>query len=93
MTGQSSSVPSLRRRVKERETTALVGLKLYESLGIKTAIQRFFSLGLSPSYDKCLSICYNISLNMLKRTILKVYLLLDTLRLKHLLLLRRMMLT
>ena len=39
---------------------------MYASLRTKTVIQRFFSLGLSISYDRCLSICNNISLNMLK---------------------------
>ena len=69
MTGHSSSVTSLRRHVKERETPApvYVGLKMYASLRTKTVIQRFFSLGLSISYDRCLSICNNISLNMLKK--------------------------
>ena len=40
---------------------------MYASLRTKTVIQRFFSLGLSISYDRCLSICNNISLNMLKK--------------------------
>ena len=69
MTGHSSSVTSLCRHVKERETPVpvYVGLKLYASLHRKTVIQCFFSLGLSISYDRCLSICNNISLNMLKK--------------------------
>ena len=69
MTDHSSSVTSLRTHVKERETPVMVyvGLKLYASLRTKTVIQRFFSLGLSILYDRCLSICNNISLNMLKK--------------------------
>ena len=65
----SSSVTSLRRPVKERETPVpvYVGLKLYASLRTKTVIQRFFSFGLSLSYDRRLPICNNISLNMLKK--------------------------
>ena len=95
MTGHSSSVTSLRRHVKERETPVpvYVGLKLYASLCTKTVIQHFFSLGLSISYDRCLSICNNISLNMLKKYDLKVYLLLVILPLKHLPLLQRIILT
>ena len=69
MTSHSSSVTSLRRHITERETPVpvYVGLKMYTSLRTKTLIQRFFSLGLSISYDRCLSICNNISLNMLKK--------------------------
>ena len=67
MTGHSSSVTSLQRHVKGRETPAPAGLKLYASLRTKTVVQRFFSLGLSISYDRCLSICNNISLNMFKK--------------------------
>ena len=40
---------------------------MYAPLRKKTVIQHFFSLGLSISYDRCLSICNNISLNMLKK--------------------------
>ena len=73
MTGHSSSVTSLRRHVKERETpaTVYVGLKLYASLCTKTVFWRFFFLVLSISYDRCLSICNNINLNMLKKCDLK----------------------
>ena len=39
----------------------------YTSLRAKTFIQRFFSLGLPLSYDRCLSICNNIGLNILKK--------------------------
>ena len=69
MTGHSSSVTSLHRHVKKRETPVpvCVGLKLYAYLYTKTVIQCFFFLGLSISYDRCLSICNNISLNMLKK--------------------------
>ena len=69
MTGHSTSVTSLRRHVKERETPVpvYVGLKLYAFLSTKTVIQRFFSLGLSILYDRCLSICNDIGLNMLKK--------------------------
>ena len=57
MTGHSSFVTSLHRHVKERETPVpvYVGLKLYASLRTKTVIQHFFSLGLTISYDRCLS--------------------------------------
>ena len=69
----SSSVTLLSRPVKERETPVpvYIGLKLYASLRTKTVIQRFFSLGLSLSYDRRLPICNNISLNMLKKYDLK----------------------
>ena len=69
MTGHSSSVTSLHTKVKERETPVPVyfGLKLHASLHTKTVIQSFFSLGLSISYDRYLSICNNASLNMLKK--------------------------
>ena len=69
MTGHTSSVTSLRTKVKERETPVRVyfGLKLYASLLTKTVIQRFFSLGLSIACDRCLSICNNVSLNLLKK--------------------------
>lgn len=65
----SSSVTTVRRHSKERETPVpvYVGLKLYSSLRSKTVIQRFFSLGLCISYDRVLEICNNISLNLLKR--------------------------
>ena len=68
MSYHSSSATSLRRHVKERETPipVYVGLKLYASLRTKTVIQRFFSLRLSISYDRCLSICNKVSLNMMK---------------------------
>ena len=93
MCGHSSSVTSLRRHVKERKTHGpnYVGSKLYASLHTKTVIQHLFSLGLTISYDRCLSICNNISLNMLE--ILKVYLLLAILPLKNLRLLQRIILT
>ena len=42
-------------------------MKLYVSLRTKTVVQRFSSLRLSISLDRCLSICNNISLNMLKK--------------------------
>ena len=73
MTGHSSSVTSLRRHVKERETPVpvYIGLKLYASLSTKTVIHCSFSLGLSISYDRCLSIYYNISLNMVKKSYLE----------------------
>ena len=69
MTGHSSPVTSLRKHVKERATPVpvYVALKLYASLLTKTVIQCFFYLGFSLSYDRCLSICNNISLNMLKK--------------------------
>ena len=69
MTSNSWSVTSLRRHVKEGETPVpvYVGLKLYVSLCTKTVIKRFSSLRLSISLDRCLSICNNISLNMLKK--------------------------
>ena len=52
----------------ERNTVSVyIGLKLHVSLRTKTVIQRFSSLGLSISYDSCISICSNISLNMLKK--------------------------
>ena len=68
MFGHSSSVTSLHRHVKERKTHGpnYVGSKLYASLHTKTVIQHLFSLGLTISYDRCLSICNNISLNMLE---------------------------
>ena len=95
MTGHSSSVISLSRHVKERETPVLVyvGLNLYASLRTKTVIQHLFSLGLSIPYDRCLSICNNISLNMLKNMNLNLHLLLAILPLKHLPLLQRIILT
>ena len=69
MTGHSSLATSLRRHIKKRETPVpvYVGLKLYASHHRKIVIHRFSSLGLSISYDRCLTICNNISLNMLKK--------------------------
>ena len=69
MTGHSTDVVSLRRHPKERETPVpvYVGLKLYAVVRCKTVIQRLHSLGISISYERCLIICNNISLNMLKR--------------------------
>ena len=69
MTGHSPLVTLLHRHIQERETpvAVYVGLKLYASLQRKNVIHRFFPLGLSISYDSCLSICNNISLNMLKK--------------------------
>ena len=69
MTGHSTNVTSLRRHPKERETPIpiYVGLKLYAALRTKTVIQRLFSFGLSISYDRCISICNNIGLNLLRK--------------------------
>ena len=69
MTGHSSLVTLLHRHIQERETPVAVygGLKLYASLQRKNVIHCFFPLGLSILYDSCLSICDNISLNMLKK--------------------------
>jgi len=65
---QSTNLPLIRRHSKERETPVplYVGLKLYAAFRSKTIIQRFFSLGMSISYDRCISICNNIGLNLLK---------------------------
>ena len=69
ITGHSSSVTLLRRHVKERKTLALVyiGLRIYAFFHMKTAIQCFFPLGLSFSYNRCLSICNNVRLKVLKK--------------------------
>ena len=43
-----------------------IGLKVYASVRSKIIIQRLFFLGVSISYDRILSICNNIGLNILK---------------------------
>ena len=58
-------------RREKTPATVYVGLKLYASLCTKTVFWRFFFLVLSISYDRCLSICNNINLNMLKKCDLK----------------------
>ena len=67
MTGHSPSVTSLRKHVKEREKHLYQLMSVWNCMHLfprKTVIQRCFSLGLSLSYDRFLSICNNISLNM-----------------------------
>ena len=56
------------RHLKKRETPLplYVGLKLM-TMRAKTIIQKLFLLGICISYDRCLDICNNIAVSMLKK--------------------------
>ena len=57
-----------RRHLKKRETPLplYVGLKLL-TMRAKTIIQKLFLLGICISYDRCLDICNNIAVSMVKK--------------------------
>ena len=64
-----------RRHLKKRETPFLfyVALKLM-TMTAKTIIQKLFLLGICISYDRCLDICNNIAVSMVKNLIMMAYL-------------------